>query len=148
MIEHEEICALIPHAGNMCLLDRVTEWDESSIVCESSSHLLVDNPLRTSIGLPCVCLIEYGAQSMAVHGGLMARQHGGKIDNGYLAVLRDVSFERMDISKIMSKIVIMAEKLMSQNGSMVYQFQVSADRQCILQGRATVVEVKTENAKE
>lgn len=148
MIDHDEICALIPHADNMCLLDRVTAWDESKIVCESSSHLAHDNPLRTSTGLPCVSLIEYGAQSMAVHGGLIARQHGGRIDNGYLAVLRDVSFERMDVSNITNKIVIMAEKLMSQNGSMVYKFQVSADDQCILQGRATIVEVKTDNAKE
>lgn len=148
MIEHDEICGLIPHAGNMCLLDRVTEWDENTIVCESSSHQLQSNPLRSSEGLSSVSLIEYGAQSMAVHGGLIARQHGGKIDNGYLAVLRDVSFDRLDVSKITNKIVIMAEKLMSQNGSLVYQFQVSADGQCIVQGRATVVEVKTINAKE
>ena len=148
MIERDEICGLIPHAGNMCLLDRVTEWDENTIICESSSHQLQSNPLRSSEGLSSVSLIEYGAQSMAVHGGLIARQQGGKIDNGYLAVLRDVSFDQLDVCKITNKIVIMAEKLMSQNGSLVYQFQVSADGQRIIQGRATVVEVKTNNAKE
>jgi len=148
MIERDEICGLIPHAGNMCLLDRVTEWDENTIVCESSSHQLQNNPLRTNEGLPSASLIEYGAQSIAVHGGLIARQHGVKIDNGYLAVLRDVSFDRLDVSKITNKIVIMAEKLMSQNGSLVYQFQASVDGLCIVQGRATVVEVKSNNAKE
>ena len=141
MIGHDEICGLIPHDDNMCLLDRVTEWDGATIVCESSSHLLQDNPLRTSAGLSSVSLIEYGAQSMAVHGGLIARQKGGVINKGYLAVLRDVSFERLDVCEITSKITIMAEKLMSQNGNMVYQFCVSTNGECIVQGRAMIVEV-------
>ena len=42
----------------------------------------------------------------------------------------------------------MAEKLMTQNGNLVYQFQVSAEGLCIVEGRATVVEVKSNNAKE
>ena len=147
MIEHDEICGLMPHAENMCLLDRVTDWDESTIVCESSSHMLQDNPLRTSEGLTSVSLIEYGAQSMAVHGGLIAREKGGDFSDGYLAALRDVSFERMDVSHITNKIVVMAEMLMSQNGNLVYSFHVSANDECIVHGRATVVEVKNNNAK-
>lgn len=147
MIEHDEICGLIPHAANMCLLDRVTEWDDNTIVCESSSHLLQDNPLRTSEGLTSVSLIEYGAQSMAVHGGLIAREKGSNFGAGYLAALRDVSFERQDVSQIANKIVVMAEMLMSQNGNQVYRFQVSANGECIVRGRATVVEVRNNNAQ-
>ena len=147
MIEHDEICRLIPHAANMCLLDRVTEWDENTIVCESGSHMLQDNPLRTSEGLTSVSLIEYGAQSMAVHGGLIARQKSDDFGEGYLAALRDVSFERLDVSQIPNKIVVMAEMLMSQNGNMVYRFQVSANDECIVHGRATVVKVRNHNAQ-
>ena len=84
---------------------------------------------------------------MAVHGGLIAREKGENFGDGYLAALRDVSFERLDVSQITNKIVVMAEMLMSQNGNLVYSFYVSASDECIVHGRATVVEVRNNNAK-
>ena len=141
MIGHRDICELIPHADSMCLLDRVISWDDNVIVCEADSHLLRDNPLRTDSELPSVSLIEYGAQSMAVHGGLLARRQGRVLGEGYLAVLRDVSFEHIDVSKISGALEIKAEKLMSQGGNMMYQFHIFADGSCVVQGRATVVGV-------
>lgn len=141
MIEHDEICQLIPHAGNMCLLDRVLRWDQTTIECETSSHMLPDNPLRRDGNFPIVNLVEYGAQAMAVHGGLLAREQGHTISNGYLAALRDVQIHNTDISHISGKLNIVAENLMAQGGNMIYQFYVIAGNERIMEGRVTVVEV-------
>jgi len=139
MIEHDELCQLIPHSGKMCLLDRVVGWDSAAIECESSSHLLPDNPLRREAGLSAVNLVEYGAQAMAVHGGLLARKQGGRLGNGYLAALREVQISQQDISRITGRLHIMAERLISQDGNLIYRFRVMADDTCLIQGRATVV---------
>ena len=68
---------LIPHQGAMCLLDDVVAWDDQRIHARSDSHRRDDNPLRSDGRLRAVHLCEYGAQAMAVHGGLVARAAGG-----------------------------------------------------------------------
>ena len=141
MIEHDEICELIPHSGQMCLLDRVIRWDETSIECESGSHMLSDNPLRNEGSLPSICLVEFGAQAMAVHGSLLAREQGRKFGNGYLAALRDLQIVSRDVSQTSSNLQIEAEKLMAQGGSLIYKFWIKIHNICVVQGRATVVEV-------
>lgn len=141
MIEKDEICELIPHAGEMCLIDQVNRWDDKTIQCESNSHLKPDNPLLRSKVLSAINLVEYGAQAMAVHGGLMARANGRKLGNGYLAALRDVQFIDQDIRLLPNKLTIEAECIMANGGNMIYQFRISSDNMCIISGRATVVEV-------
>jgi len=139
MIEHDELCQLIPHSGKMCLLERIIRWDSAAIECEASSHLLPDNPLRREASLSAVNLVEYGTQAMAVHGGLLAREQGGQLGDGYLGALREVQISQLDISKIADKLHIMAEKLISQGGNLIYRFRITAGDTCLIQGRATVV---------
>ncbi len=50
MIEHRQIAALIPHAGAMCLLDKVVSWDANSIRCLTTHHRSSDNPLKRADG--------------------------------------------------------------------------------------------------
>src|SRR5574337_1598768 len=76
MLPKNDWAALIPHAGTMCLLDAVCSWDERRIHAISTSHARADNPLRGEYGLHAVHLAEYGAQAMALHGGLLARARG------------------------------------------------------------------------
>jgi len=73
-ISKQELCQLIPHDGVMCLLDGVEHWDDEVIHCWSESHLDQGNPLRGPSGLPAMHALEYGAQAMAVHGGLLAQK--------------------------------------------------------------------------
>ena len=42
----DRIRQLIPHAGTMCLLERVVEWTDAMIACRATSHTGADNPLR------------------------------------------------------------------------------------------------------
>jgi predicted hotdog family 3-hydroxylacyl-ACP dehydratase len=141
VIAHDEICRLIPHDGSMCLLDRVVSWDDDTIICESSSHISGNNPLCSGGRLSSISLIEYGAQAVAVHGGLLARESGASAGGGYLAALRDVTMIRCDVDTAGGELVVAAERLMSQDGSMVYRFEISQDAVALVSGRATIVEI-------
>ena len=141
IIEKKELCELIPHTGLMCLIDKVERWDEKNIFCISSTHKEASNPLRASDTLPTSALIEYGAQAMAIHGGLMAKISGEFIQQGYLAALRDVSLIDIDVSTIDSPLCIEANQLMASQGNMIYTFCVKANGSILVSGRATVVAV-------
>jgi len=141
MIERDELCSLIPHSYDMCLLDRVDYWDDKKIICYSNSHLSETHPLERNHHLSSVHLLEYGAQAMAVHGGLHNRQHGIQMTEGYLAALRDVKLNLCDLSKLNSELCIEANQILSQEGNMIYSFSVSASNNEIASGRATVVAV-------
>jgi len=77
MLTREQIQALIPHQGTMCLLDRVLAWSAAEITCTASSHLAPRNPLRRDGRLGAICGIEYGLQAAALHGALV--QSAGKL---------------------------------------------------------------------
>ena len=141
LIEHDELCSLIPHSFDMCLLDRVESWDENNITCYSNSHHLNTNPLRRNETLSSVHLLEYAAQAMAVHGGLHDREQGVQMSEGYLAALRDVQIELCNIEKLDSELCIEASKLLYQGGNMIYSFTVTAGENKLVSGRATVVAV-------
>lgn len=140
-IEHDELCSLIPHSFDMCLLDRVESWDENNIVCFSNSHLSQTNPLRREGNLSSIHLLEYAAQAMAVHGGLHDREQGIQMSEGYLAALRDVKIEICNIDSIQNKLKIEASKILSQGGNMIYNFKVLSSEKELASGRATVVAV-------
>ena len=72
MLTRQQILALIPHQGMMCLLDRVAAWSAADITCGASSHLSPDNPLRRDGRLGAICGIEYGLQAAALHGASCA----------------------------------------------------------------------------
>ena len=65
------LCRLIPHQGTMCLLDTVERWDDTSITCTTASHRDATNPLRRDNQLEAICGLEYAAQAMAVHVGIL-----------------------------------------------------------------------------
>ena len=139
LIERDELCQLIPHAGNMCLLDGVLAWDEKSIKCISRSHLLTNNPLRKNNRLSTIHAMEYGAQAMAVHGGLLARAAGEKHADGYLAALRDVKLCSDQLDNIRNALTIEATQLVAGNGNLMYNFEVKAEDTLVASARAMVV---------
>ena len=63
MLDRDAIAKLLPHAGRMCLLDRVLHWDERSIRCAAVSHRDADHPLRGATGLATLAGIEYAVTS-------------------------------------------------------------------------------------
>ena len=86
-----EICHLLPHTGDMCLLDTVRQWSDEEIVCDTSSHRDPANPLRCGDRLAAVSGVEYAAQAIGVHGRLVAR-NDAKPTAGFLASLRELLY--------------------------------------------------------
>lgn len=133
-----EIAKVIPHAGNMCLLDGVLECDAQRIRCVSGTHRDSANPMRSGDTLPALCGIEYAAQAMAIHGAWDAK-FDRKPRAGYLAALRDVACNTMRLDDLSEDLVIDAERMMGDEARVVYQFTIHAGAAKIMSGRATVV---------
>jgi predicted hotdog family 3-hydroxylacyl-ACP dehydratase len=137
-LDRAEIAKLIPHAGTMCLLDGVREWNAGSICCVSRTHLDRGNPLRTRGKLDALCGIEYAAQAMAVHGGLCGAI-GDRPRAGYLVGLREVVCRHRRLDTFDTELTIDATQLMGDQGRVIYEFTLRAGAVDILSGRATVV---------
>ena len=138
LADRTAIAKAIPHSGSMCLLDGVLECDAHRIRCTSSTHRNTENPMRSGNELSALCGIEYAAQAMAVHG-VLCGQIGRKPRSGYLVSLRDVKCSTMRLDTLQDDLVIAAEKLMGDDARVIYQFVLSAGKDEILSGRATVV---------
>lgn len=139
LIDRAEFAALIPHAGAMCLLDSVSHWDAERITCYSTSHRSLSNPLRRNDRLYAVHACEYGAQAMAVHGALLARERGVRLAPGFLAALRDVRLLIDKLDAVETPLQIKAERLYVAGDNLIYDFRVSTDNQLLVAGRATVM---------
>lgn len=134
-LTREKLCRLIPHAGAMCLLDQVERWDDTTILCTSRTHLAPDNPLRRRGRLHTVSGVEYAAQAMAVHGGLLATVSSA---GGYLASIRNVHFGSPRLDNIEETLHVEATRLLGDDTTLVYRFTVSAGGVELLSGRASV----------
>ena len=130
---------LIPHQGLMCLLDSVAGWDESHIRAQTASHARADNPLRQDGRLRALHLCEYGAQAMAVHGGLLAQAAGTRALPGLLVSLRGVQLACEYVDGLPGLLEVQAERLLAAAQSWQYAFQVSHAGQLLAQGRAAVM---------
>jgi predicted hotdog family 3-hydroxylacyl-ACP dehydratase len=133
-----DIARLLPHSGNMVLLDAVVDHDASTIHCLAQRHHAADNPLRMDGRLPAWCGIEYAAQAMAVHQGLCA-ESGAQPSRGFLAVARDVMLTPTDLDGLPGDLHIHAEKIIAESGRSLYLFQLSSQGHTLLSGRVAVV---------
>lgn len=138
-LDHAGIAARIPHSGTMCVLDRLLHWDTSRIVCSARSHRDPANPLRSASGLLAPVLVEYAAQAMALHGGLLAPA-GSEPSPGYLASVRGVRFGAERIDTVEGDLQVQAQRLAGDERQVLYGFSVrDAGDRLLAEGRATVV---------
>lgn len=140
MVPKVEWEQLIPHAGGMCLLDEVVEWDAKRLHARSSSHQRADNPLRADDVLHAVNLCEYAAQAMAAHGALCAREAGGALRPGLLVALREVQLRVERIDDLPGRLQIHVECLLALVDSLQYAFRVEHRGTLLATGRAAVMQ--------
>ncbi len=139
MLERDDIAPLIPHQGTMCLLDRVIEWDKDSILLGTVTHRSPTNPLRLDGRLRSIHLCEYGAQAMAVHGGLSAQADGRTAHPGFLVSLRNVLLHTDFIETLDGELRVSARRLMGTGNSWQYSFEVEHEGRALASGRAAVI---------
>jgi predicted hotdog family 3-hydroxylacyl-ACP dehydratase len=123
----------------MCLLDRIIEWDKDHIVLATDTHRAQTNPLRLDGRLRAVHLCEYGAQAMAVHGGLAAQADGRKAQPGFLVSLRDVKLHVDFVDQLDGELRVSAQRLLESTGSWQYSFDVQHGRRTLASGRAAII---------
>jgi len=122
----------------MCLLDEVLSWDGTQARCRSSTHRSPENPLRAFGRLGAACGIEYAAQTMAVHGALVASAAGVTAPPGFLASARGVQFSCDRLDDVAGDLVTAVERLAGDENTALYEFSVAADQVVLLTGRAAI----------
>jgi len=134
MLDRAAIAELIPHAGDMVLLDRVERWDAEGIVCTTDSHRRPGNPLARDGCVPAVCGIEYGGQAMALHGALTG---GGRRQPGMIANVRGVvlSARTLDTDH---PITVEAHCRAGGDEGVIYRFALRAGERELVSGQAMV----------
>ncbi len=132
-----DIYAKLPHAGDMCLLEQLLDWDSESILCETSTHRKPDNPLRCGSGLPAVHGAEYAAQAAAVHGVLCERL--GDDATLLLGAVNDLELMVSHLDKLTAPLRVAARLELRAGINAIYHFEVTAQRQCCIRGRITLM---------
>lgn len=131
-----EFAHLVPHTGTMLLIDEVLTWTQEQIITRCISHQNIHHPLRLHGKLSSIHLIEYGAQTMAVHCGLLT----GRAHPGFLAAVRAAHFYVDDLDNVTDALIIQATAELQLANGAVYHFLVcDTHNTLLLDARATVV---------
>jgi predicted hotdog family 3-hydroxylacyl-ACP dehydratase len=139
LIGADEIRELVPHSEKMCLLERVIDWNEQSIRCETSSHIDVNNPLRRHGHLSGICGIEYAAQAMALHAALCSDAEEAPAHHGYLATARDTRCMTAYLDEHDSPLVVSAGLEFADGPRVIYSFSIESNGATLVTGRAAVI---------
>ena len=129
----------IPHQGRMCLLDEVMAWSAERIVCSSNGHRAADHPLRAHGRLGIACGIELAAQTMAVHGAILAEGTASRPRAGLLAGIRGVHMQVLRLDDIESTLLCEAVRVLGDQDTALYEFELRSSASRLMNGRATVV---------
>jgi predicted hotdog family 3-hydroxylacyl-ACP dehydratase len=139
MAERIDIATLVPHQGAMCLWQEVVEHDSQHVRLRAASHRDLANPLRSDGRLRALHLCEYGAQAMAVHGGLLGRESGAPVRRGMLVALRGVELHIARIDDLPGEIEGEATLLANGADSQQYAFRILHAGRLLAEGRAAVM---------
>lgn len=165
VIDRAAIEQLIPHAGSMCLLDSVQQWDQHSIVCLTASHRRADNPLLSAAGqsLDAAVLVEYGAQAAAVHAALLLQgelqqseaghsqdlhrksgqnKDGKGIGGGrtaFLGAIKNLQFIQRQVDPTIAQLTIKARCELNSRDGAIYQLDCGSDSGAIISARVVLV---------
>ncbi|MHB8913264.1 MAG: phosphotransferase, partial [Lysobacter sp.] len=91
-----------------------------------------------------VHLCEYGAQAMAVHGGLRARAAGTTAPPGLLVALRGVQLHVARIDDLAGDLDAEADVLVEGDSGCQYAFRITHQGTLLAEGRAAVLHLPTE----
>lgn len=130
---------LIPHHGAMCLLERVLAFTDDSLHAQTDSHRSPDNPLRRGGGLSALHLCEYGAQAMALHGGLCAARSGQSAPPGLLVSLRGVQLHCERIDEFDGPLDVRISEVGDSGAGWQSSFEISHNDRLLARGRSTVM---------
>ena len=134
-----DIASLLPHKGAAIMIERVLRWDDAEIVVATTLHRSPTNPLRREGRLAAVHLAEFGAQAMAIHGGLKDRAASRVPQPALLVAVRDLILKRDYVDDLPGELEIAASRLLASEGSWQYSFSVTHISKAIATGRVAAM---------
>lgn len=120
-----EIASLIPHTGDMVLLDRIIEFDDPRLTAE----LIVrgDGLLGgDDISVPAWVGIEYMAQTIATYAGMVAKQANLPIRLGFLLGTRRYC-TNVAAFKVGATLTVKIEKILHDDNLGVFDCRIQGD---------------------
>lgn len=133
MIDISKLYQALPHSGNMCLIQNIIDWSESTICCSTTSHLDADNILAIDSRLPAWSGIEYITQALALHGALLKGvEEDPVIKQAFVATIQIVEIFTDDISQYSGFLTIKATIIFNQENSAVFDCSLEYDGEKLL----------------
>lgn len=142
MLSGEALCARLPHAAPMCLLDELIAWDAASVLCRTRTHQDPANPLRRDGVLAAIHAVEYACQAAALHASLAPRAgRDGATDppRALLAAVKEVRLSGERLDAIADPLQVAAWRELTLGPSAIYRFRIEGGGRTLAEGRLTVV---------
>jgi predicted hotdog family 3-hydroxylacyl-ACP dehydratase len=117
----KKVADMLPHDGIMLLLDNVVEYDQESLVAEVMVR--DDGLFNNGDTVPAWLGIEYMAQAIAAHGGMMCLLAGKPIQLGFLLGTRRYTSNVADF-KVGDHLIIKVKRFMEDQGLAVFNCQI------------------------
>jgi predicted hotdog family 3-hydroxylacyl-ACP dehydratase len=113
---------LVPHSGDMCLLDEVISFDKESL--RASARIKNENPFLIDDFVSSWIGVEYMAQAIAAWAGTIAVQKGEAIRLGFLVGTREYNVDSSRFA-IDTQLDIQVKRIMEgANGLSVFECHV------------------------
>ena len=122
----------------MCLLEFVDTWDSATISCRTKTHQDRQNPLRFKGRLTAAAGLEYAAQAMGAHVGLVAGDRVGEHRLGLVGGVRDVVFSIDRLDDLDGCLIVNARRMVEGAEGYLYHFTVSHGACTLIEGRASI----------
>lgn len=122
----------------MCLLESVEAWDALTISCLTSTHRDQRNPLRFKGRLTAAAGLEYAAQAMGAHMGLVDGPRQTEHRIGLVGSVRDVVFATDRLDDLAGSLEVTARRLIEGEQGYMYHFTVTNGLRKLLEGRASI----------
>jgi len=120
-----DVTELIPHTGDMVLLDRIVDYDDQGLTAELvvRGDGLLGGDERT---VPAWVGIEYMAQTVAAYVGMKAKQANEPIRMGFLLGTRRYN-SNVAAFKVGATLTIRVEKIMQDDGLGVFDCRIQGE---------------------
>lgn len=122
----------------MCLLESVEAWDALTIRCLASTHRDRWNPLRFKGRLSASAGLEYAAQAMGTHVGLVGGNHRTEHRIGLVGSVRDVVFVTDRLDHLDGWLLVNATRLVEGDQGYMYHFTLMHGVEKLIEGRASI----------
>ncbi len=130
------IASLLPHAGDMILLDEVSRYDDDSLtaraVIRPGPYSLPDGSLPPWLGM------ELMAQAVGAWAGCQARQAGAAVKLGFLLGTRRYECHAGSLPAGVAVTVDVRRGLIDASGMSVFECELRDDARLLAQARLNV----------